>query len=472
MRFSKKIETWWYMLSDALAALIAWALFLSLRRELLLANTDYRNIPVHLPLTAWFSFCAISIGWVILFYISGTYSDPYQKSRIMEFFQTFIKASVGCVILFFLLLLDHPPMSHEMYYREFFLLLGLQFLATFAGRLFLLQVARYQLVRGLVRYNTLIIGASQAAIRLHREISQQKGLGYHVTGFIYPDSDGKNGLGSYLPNLGSIDMLERIVDQNQVQQVILAMEKPEKHRLVDIINRLSGKEVILKVIPDMYDILSGSVRMNNVYGAVLTEIRPGLMSEWQEHLKRLVDVFGATIGLILLSPLMAYAAIRVKFSSPGPVLYSQERVGLKGRVFRILKFRSMYRDAEPNGPALCTPEDPRVTRWGREMRKWRMDELPQLWNILRGEMSFVGPRPERRFYIDGIMERNRVYGHLLKVKPGLTSWGMVKFGYAENLDQMIERMKYDLIYLENISLGLDFKIMTHTLLTILRKQGR
>ncbi len=460
------------MLSDALAAMIAWSLFLVLRRILILPDTDPRNLPVHLPLGAWFILCLISSGWVILFYITGTYSDPYQKSRIMEFFQTFIRASIGCVVLFFILLLDHPPMTHDRYYQEFFLLLGLQFLITFAGRLGLLQIVRHQLVHGLVRYNTIIIGASQTAIRLHRELSQQKGLGYHVTGFIYPESDGKNGLGSYLPNMGSIDMLERILDQNNVQQVILAMEKSEKHRLVDIINRLSGKEVILKVIPDMYDILSGSVRMNNVYGAVLTEIRPGLMSEWQEHLKRLIDVIGATLGLILLSPLMAYAAIRVKRSSPGPVLYSQERVGIKGRVFHILKFRSMYRDSESGGPALCTPDDPRVTKWGREMRKWRMDELPQLWNILMGEMSFVGPRPERRYYIDQIMERNRGYGHLLKVKPGLTSWGMVKFGYAENLDQMIERMKYDLIYLENISLALDFKIMTHTLLTILRKQGR
>jgi exopolysaccharide biosynthesis polyprenyl glycosylphosphotransferase len=470
--FQKKIGTRLYMLSDAGSALAAWAFFLLLRRLLLLGQPRIWNYVIHVPMLAWISFVLIGVGWVVLYYISGTYNDIYQKSRLIEFFQTFLTSAIGSVVLFFIFLLDHPALTHDQYYREFFMLLGLQFVLTYTGRLILLNIARYQLVQGVVRYNTVIIGASEIAIRLNREISQQIGLGYHVAGFIYPDSDGKNGLGSYLPNLGSIDMLERIVEKNKIQQVILAMEKSEQFRLVEIINRLSEKEVIIKVIPDLYDILSGSVRMNNVYGAVLTEIKPGLMPEWQEHFKRLIDIFGAASSLVLLSPLMLYVALRVKLSSPGPVIYKQERIGLKGRIFRILKFRSMYRDAESAGPLLCTPEDRRVTRWGRVMRQWRLDELPQLWNIIKGEMSFVGPRPERRFYIDQILERNRFYGHLLKVKPGLTSWGMVKFGYAENLDQMIERMKYDLIYLENISLSLDFKIMTHTLLTILRKQGR
>ncbi|HVB02774.1 MAG TPA: sugar transferase [Chitinophagaceae bacterium] len=473
MRFYKKIEIWWYILADGISAALTWSIFQLLRRVILhQPGTPPVNL-FHLNPGFYLGSLSITAGWLVLYFISGTYNDIYQKSRLIELSRTMLTSCIGCLLLFFIFLLHNPVPAQILYYKEFFTLFIIQFVLTFSGRLTILNIVKYQLVNGRVKLNTIIIGANQNAIRLYREIEQRKvGLGYHVTGFIYPQSDGKNGLGSYLPNFGSIDLLEDIIEKNHTQQVILAIEKSEQHRLVDIINRLSEKEVIIKVIPDMYDILSGSVRMNNIFGAVLTEIKPGLMPDWQEHFKRLVDIIGSAVGLILLFPLMAYVALRVRVSSPGPILYKQERIGMKGRKFMILKFRSMYQDAEQHGPALSATEDPRITAWGRIIRQWRLDELPQLWNILKGEMSFVGPRPERKYYIDQILQRNRFYSHLLKVKPGLTSWGMVKFGYAENIDQMIERMKYDLIYLENISLGLDFKIMTHTLLTIFRKQGR
>jgi len=470
----KKRQTIKYIVSDTLSAMLAWAaLFLFRKLHIEQAGCADVNL-IFQDANFWLGLVLVPLGWLSLYTMQGAYRNVLRKARVKELIDTAVASLIGVIVIFFALLIDDEITTYHHYYASFLFLLAVHFLLTYLLRVILTsQIARKVHSRQ-IGFPTLMVGGGANAYRTWLDVENQETYsGNFFIGFVTVDGEVCEQLDKVMPKLGTLDELRTLVERYNIEEAIIAVEPQEQGRISEILHSLyCCGDIIIKITPDARDLIVGSVKMNSIFHSPLIVINNRLMEEWQYSVKRLADIVISIIAMILLSPVYLVTAIIVKITSPGPVFYAQERIGYHGRPFKMHKFRSMYIDAEQTGPALSKDNDPRITPFGRFMRKVRLDEIPQFYNVLKGTMSLVGPRPERQFYIDQIVKRAPEYLLLQRIKPGITSWGQVKYGYASTVDEMVERLRYDLLYLDNMSITTDLKILVYTVIIILQGRGK
>ena len=448
----KSVQAGKYIVSDFIASSAVWLLFNLIRYEEVAVYEGFDTVGAFLHIPSLKGQLLIPLFWFVLYWFSGYYNKPFGKSRLTELFSTLGSVSIGVVILFFALVLNDLPRSYHVYYDMFFSLWGLQFALTYVLRLLITQAGLRKIKCREWALNVLMIGAGKKAACIADDLY---GLGYNIVGFV---------------SESNLESLPAIVEEKKVDELVVALETVDNSRLMDILYSLYCYKRPIKILADKSSSLS-QVKIKAIKGVPLVDVTDNNFLPIEQNVKLFMDKMLSLFFLVLLSPLFLYIAWRVKRDSPGPVFFSQERIGYMGEPFMIYKFRTMYTNAEEEGPLLSSEDDCRITPFGRVMRKYRLDELPQFWNVLKGDMSLVGPRPERKYFIERIVRKAPFYYLLHNVRPGITSLGMVKYGYAGSVDEMIERLEYDILYYENMSLILDITILIYTVKTVFTGKG-
>jgi len=461
-----KTEKYLLLVTDFIFINLAWIFFFHFRVSA--GIFDLLVMPEFL-----FPMLVVYAYWLLIFSFVGMYRTWFALSRFDEISTLFKATFVGVFLLFFFIFLD--DYSHGVSSESRFLIFiywGFFLLWVSFGRLAVRGFQRRLLINGVGRRNALIVGFNKNANDIHNEVIKHPGLGIDVVGYITLSSESLGKDFNGIKVAGMIEDIPRKIDELNIKEVIIVLMKFSEDVLIEIIGKCENKNVGLKIAPDLYNILSGQARTSQLYGFPLIDINPQLMPIWEAKIKRFLDLFFSLLILVLSSPVMLLTSIAIKLDSKGPVLFKQKRCGLNGKIFSIYKFRSMKQDAEKlTGPVWSTKDDPRITRVGKFVRKVRIDELPQIINILKGEMSLVGPRPERPFFVEKLSLEIPYYKRRLKVRPGITGWAQVKHKYDETVEDVKEKLKYDLFYIENMSLRMDFKIMFRTIFVMLFGKG-
>ncbi len=405
----------------------------------------------------------------LIYGISGYYNRPYGKSRVSELATTLKSTAFITLALYFGLLINDSTGLRIRDYELIVVVFVLLFCFTYLGRWIITSLTIMHLRARRWKYITLVIGNSKESRELCDKLKKSgSAWTYDVIGYI--SLNGEPGIEDNA-TVWDWEEVEKVCSENNVDQIIIAPGKLRDKRLMTILERLFPLRIPVKISPDTISYITGDLHLDDILGMSFIDLTLPRISEFEKNVKRLTDITVSLLTMIILAPILAVIALTVKLTSRGPVIYSQQRMGKDHIPFKIYKFRSMRTDAESGGPMLSSDNDPRVTPWGRFMRKYRIDELPQFWNVLRGDMSLVGPRPEREYFIEQILKKAPYYALIFQVRPGVTSWGMVKYGYASDVEQMVARSRYDLLYINNMSLGTDLKIIIHTIRTVLLGKG-
>lgn len=462
----RSAEKFFVILTDFITLNLAWIVYFIFRVE-----------------TGWFEFVLmpefilpmliVYFYWLLIFVFVGMYRTWFALSRLDELSTLFKSTFVGIFILFFVIFVD--DYSHDVATSNrilIFIYWGILFGFVGSGRLILRGIQRKMIISGIGRRKGVIVGYNSKSFEIYDELASHPALGIDIIGFVAVNEENLAKRYKSIAVLGLLANVESIIKNNSVNEVIICIEKHTEEMLVEIISRCEGENINLKIVPHLYEILSGYARTTQLYGLPLIDINPQLMPEWEKKVKRILDLLISFIILIITLPFTMIIAVAIKFDSSGPILFKQERTGLNGKIFNVYKFRSMRKDAEKlTGPIWSTKDDPRVTRVGKFIRKIRMDELPQMINIFKGEMSLVGPRPERPFFVEKLAEEIPYYKRRLRVRPGLTGWAQVKHKYDESIEDVKAKLRYDLFYIENISLSMDLKILFRTIFVVMFGKG-
>jgi len=464
---SKRSEIAVLLLTDLLAVCAAWYCYF-------LVRVSSGWIDIAMEPEFWLPMSALAVFWLFLFFIAGLYRHWYAASRLDEITLAFKTVSFGCLFLFFVVFVDDQGVNVQVSSRLLIAIYWtIMLVAVSFGRLTLRSVQRKLLTSGIGVHNTFIVGTREGAKGLYDQVIRYPALGFRVVGFVGMDArSGRGALYKDVPVVGTVNELDSLIAEFSVKELLVALDSTEHDRLIDIVGRTDSHRVGVKIMPDLYDIISGQARTNQIYGFPLIDINPQLMRPWEESLKRVIDVTVSVLVLVIGFPFWLLISLLIKLDSRGPVFYRQERVGKDGEVFSILKFRSMGQDAEQGGPQWAGKSDPRVTRVGGILRKLHLDEIPQFINVLKGEMSLIGPRPERPVFVEELTRQIPLYKRRLKVRPGITGWAQVKHTYDESIDDVRKKVQYDLFYIENISIRMDMKIIASTVYHMMLGKGR